>query len=92
MLEQFFFLFGFFCSVFVICGVLMSPFFLVWEKKVHTLKGQGAHFLNCFLLVHIAFFPSSSSIIKQKEVKKIPRGELLERGDEDLKEPRKSIK
>ena len=41
-----FFLFGFFCSVFVICGVLMSPFFLVWEKKVHTLKGQGAHFLN----------------------------------------------
>ena len=46
-------------------------FFFVWlcgggggcEKKVHTLKGQGAHFLNCFLLVHIAFFPSSSSII-----------------------------
>jgi len=48
MLEQFFFVW-FFLFRFVICGVLvslMSPFFLVWEKKVHTLKGQGAHFLN----------------------------------------------
>jgi hypothetical protein len=40
MLEQFF-LFGFFCSV-----VVEEPFLCVGEKKVHTLKGQGAHFLN----------------------------------------------
>jgi hypothetical protein len=32
-----FFLFGFFCSVFVICGVLMSPFFFGVGK-------EGAHF------------------------------------------------
>ena len=58
MLEQFFFVW------FFLCRFCDEPFFF-WcgEKKVHTLKGQGAHFLNCFLLVHIAFFPSSSSII-----------------------------
>ena len=66
---------------------------------VGWVRKEGAHFkrtrCTLFKLVFyssIPFFPSSSSIIKQKEVKKIPRGELLERGDEDLKEPRKSIK
>lgn len=54
------FFFGFFCSGIVFEG--LSGGGGGCEKKVHTLKGQGAHFLNCFLLVHIPFFPSSSII------------------------------
>ena len=49
---------------------------------VGWVRKEGAHFkrtrCTLFKLVFyssIPFFPSSSSIIKQKEVKKIPRGE-----------------
>ena len=43
------------------CLVFFVPFreepFKVWGKEgVHTLKGQGAHFLNCFLARPHTFF------------------------------------
>ena len=92
MLEQFFFLFGFFCSVFVICGVLMSPFFFGVGK-------EGAHFkrTRCTLFKLFSTRPHSffsffiiNHLTKRSE-KNTPR-RTRERGDEDLKEPRKSIK